>query len=255
MRARFRPLIACLLAAVPQSGADGAQPKIKAEAETRGVVSLAVGSSEFDDAVVYRPVSAPAINAPVLVLFHGAGGRAARFIQLFKPEADRRGLILVSVQSVGVTWDIVYRPTIGGFGDPRFATSSRSGVDARRTDRMLGQLFGKISADPDRVIAIGFSDGASYALSLGLANPQLFRGVVALSPGFIDSPRTLGERRRIAITHGRSDRILPFDQARRIADNLKGVGYPVLFVPFDGDHVIETDALSAALDFVLASSE
>jgi predicted esterase len=38
----------------------------------------------------------------------------------------------------------------------------------------------------------GFSDGASYALSLGLANGDLFTHVLGFSPGFMRVPRHVG---------------------------------------------------------------
>jgi len=41
------------------------------------------------------------------------------------------------------------------------------------------------AADPARVTLGGFSDGATYALSIGLANGDLFPQVIGCSPGFI----------------------------------------------------------------------
>jgi hypothetical protein len=50
---------------------------------------------------------------------------------------------------------------------------------------------GDCSVDPTRMLLHGLSDGASYGLTLGMANGDLFGRVVASSPGFIaatDSP-------------------------------------------------------------------
>ena len=40
--------------------------------------------------------------------------------------------------------------------------------------------------------ASGFSDGASYALSLGAANGDLFTHIAAFSPGFMRPPVSVG---------------------------------------------------------------
>jgi len=47
----------------------------------------------------------------------------------------------------------------------------------------------------------GFSDGASYALSLGLTNGDLFTHVIAFSPGFA-APAEQRGRPRIYVSHG-----------------------------------------------------
>ena len=55
--------------------------------------------------------------------------------------------------------------------------------------------------DPARLVIGGFSDGASYALSLGLINGQLFRKVAAFSPGFVVTGEPEGKP-RVFISHG-----------------------------------------------------
>ena len=52
----------------------------------------------------------------------------------------------------------------------------------------------RYAVDPSRVAVGGFSDGASYALSLGLTNGDLFTHVLAFSPGFRRRERRAGPR-------------------------------------------------------------
>ncbi len=54
----------------------------------------------------------------------------------------------------------------------------------------------------------GFSDGASYALSIGLTNGDLFTHVVAFSPGFA-SPVTYTGKPPVFVSHGTHDEVLP----------------------------------------------
>ena len=50
----------------------------------------------------------------------------------------------------------------------------RYGSDIAFIDRALAQIFNRNAIDPSKVAIAGFSDGASYALSVGLTNGDLF---------------------------------------------------------------------------------
>ena len=245
-RVWFLALLA-LLAAPP---AAQAQSRLNAKPSPQAADTLPLGYSRVGDAMAYRPANAGAAPG-LLVLFHGAGGNAARFITLFQGEADKRGLILLSIQSTDMSWDIVSSGS-EPFSSGGRAPATRSGVDTRRVNGAMAALFAKARIDPARIIAAGFSDGASYALSIGLANDHLFTGIVALAPGFV---RQTGKQRRqrIAIAHGKSDQVLPYATAREIAALLRGNGYPLNFTDFDGGHGIEPASLAASLDFVLGT--
>lgn len=102
----------------------------------------------------------------LVVTLHGATETPGAALSLLRPYADDAGLILLAPKSKGPTWDIAQ----GGFGP-----------DVAAIDALLEQVFSEYEVDD--VAVAGFSDGASYALSLGLANGDLFRSVVAFSAG------------------------------------------------------------------------
>jgi hypothetical protein len=56
-----------------------------------------------------------------------------------------------------------------------------------------------------------FSDGASYALTLGLTNGDLLDSVLAFSPGFA-APMVTHGAPRVSISHSDDDRVLPIDR-------------------------------------------
>ena len=147
------------------------------------------------------------------------------------PEEAR--VAVLAPNSLDTTWD---------------AISSRSfGEDVYYLNRMLDRVFETTSIDPARVSVGGFSDGASYALSLGLINGDFFKSIVAFSPGFVIDGDAHGKP-RIFISHGSHDHILPIDRCgRRIARELKGEGYDVTFREFDGDHEIPKDVAREGL--------
>jgi predicted esterase len=105
-------------------------------------------------------------------------------------------------------------------------------------DAALRYTFARCAVDSTRLALGGFSDGASYALSLGTANGDLFSHVIAFSPGFIARAEQRGKP-RIFISHGREDAVLPITTTRRkIVPQLTGLGYDVTFREFDGPHTV-----------------
>jgi phospholipase/carboxylesterase len=84
----------------------------------------------------------------------------------------------------------------------------------------------------------GFSDGASYALSLGLTNGDLFTHLIAFSPGFMAPGGEVG-RPRCYVAHGTRDAVLPIDRcSRRLVPVLERAGYAVRYHEFDGPHTV-----------------
>jgi predicted esterase len=110
------------------------------------------------------------------------------------------------------------------------------------------------AADADRrsVMLVGFSDGASYALSLGLANPAIFRGIIAFAPGFHLEPSAINPRQRLFVAHSPTDQILAFERTRdETVAALKNAGFDISFRPFDGGHRVDQSILAEGVDFVL----
>ena len=165
----------------------------------------------------YRPGHA----APFVMMLHGAGGASRKAIGRFLGRADSIGAILFAPQAEQRSWDVI----AGGYGS-----------DVAYIDAALEMLFERYAIDPRRTAIEGFSDGASYALSLGLTNGDLFRNIIALSPGFA-APGPLKGRPRIFIAHGRFDDVLPFRSTEEnIVAPLREAGYRVTFRPHDDGH-------------------
>jgi phospholipase/carboxylesterase len=113
-------------------------------------------------------------------------------------------------------------------------------------ERALEDVFRTYAVDPERIAIAGFSDGASYALSLGLVNGALFSDILAFSPGFA-APSQTEDEPRIFISHGRQDPVLPIERCgERVAAALKQSGYDVDYREFSGGHVVPTEMVEAA---------
>jgi phospholipase/carboxylesterase len=149
--------------------------------------------------------------------------------------ADEHGILLLAPDSRAATWDVIR----GGFGP-----------DVAFLDRALERVFASCPVDPGRVALEGFSDGASYALSLGIGNGDLFTHLIAFSPGFA-APAVQVGRPRILVTHGVHDAVLPIDRcSRRLVPALEGAGYDVTYEEFDGGHVVPPELARQAVLWV-----
>ncbi|MET7946954.1 phospholipase [Micromonospora sp. NPDC005324] len=187
-------------------------------------------------ALGYAPEPATDGSAYRLVLLlHGAGGSARQGLDLLLPVADAQHLLLVAPDSSAASWDLI----AGGFG-----------ADVGRIDGLLATVFDTYPVSD--VTVGGFSDGASYALSLGLANGDLVDAVLAFSPGFAAPPVTHG-RPRIFISHGVDDRVLPIDVcSRRLVPHLHDLGYDVTYQEFPGGHDIPAPIRDSAIAWLTA---
>ena len=121
------------------------------------------------------------------------------------------------------------------------------GPDVEFIDRALEQTFDRLAVNAGRLAVEGFSDGASYALSLGLTNGDLFTHVIAFSPGFMAPAAQRGEP-RLYISHGTRDEVLPIDScSRRIAPQARRAGYDLRYHEFDGPHTVPPEIAREAL--------
>ena len=171
--------------------------------------------------------------AALVVLLHGAGGGPAGMIPFLQIEAERRGVLVLAPKSGDATWDVIR----GGFGP-----------DVAEIDRTIAFVLDRFSIDPARIAIGGFSDGASYALSLGTTNGRLFSRILAFSPGFLAAPTRIG-RPAIFVSHGIADPVLPIDRcSRRLVPALEAEGYQVDYREFEGRHEVPAEMVRAALE-------
>jgi phospholipase/carboxylesterase len=197
-----------------------------------------VGLRPLDDGgYLYVPAGYEARRpAPLVLLLHGAGEDARDGLALLRQQADGAGLILLALSSRGPTWDMIL-----GRG--------RYGHDVAAIDEALTGTFSSYAVDSGRVAVGGYSDGASYALSLGISNGDLFGHVLAFSPGFMAPARRV-DSPRLFVSHGTRDGWLPIDRtSRRLVPELEGAGYEVRYREFDGPHVVPPAIAQEAVDW------
>jgi len=189
------------------------------------------------DALLYVPIGyQPARPAPLAVMCHGAGGNAGHGLDLLQFLADEMGLLLLAPASRRQTWDIIV---------------DDYGPDIALIDEALAATFARCAVAPQQIAIGGFSDGASYALSVGLMNGDLFSHLLAFSPGFM-APLIQRGSPKIFVSHGIGDTVLPIDRcSRQLVPQLVEAGYAVRYQEFDGPHLVPSTIARDAVEWFL----
>ncbi|MFP6639330.1 MAG: hypothetical protein VCC04_03725 [Myxococcota bacterium] len=211
------------------------------ESSPRGFVEVEHGSSrgvlltpdEFDPARLY----------PLFTVFHGAGRQDEMLVKACRDEPEARQAFFFVPRSVEPTWDLI----AGGEGaDLDFLEFAWDLIYRRYPVNSLAQCL------------IGYSDGASYALSLALSNPGFFDAVLCWAAGFAVTDRQsvdLRDRRtRLYLEYGTHDELFNFEQvALPMRDRLEQAGYRVEFsVDEGGRHWPSGTFQREALDWYFA---
>ncbi|GLI59988.1 hypothetical protein VaNZ11_002047 [Volvox africanus] len=209
---------------------------------------LVAGGAKRDGFFYVPPTYDPSLPSPMVVMLHGAGGHASptdsylTFGGLQNLDASR--CILMVPESRGSTWDAIR----GSFGP-----------DVAHINRALYKIFPSYPVDPIHVALAGFSDGASYALSLALPNADLFTHVIAFSRGFMAAPAALAAPvppvplPGVYISHGDSDAVLPVRCSRHDVPQLRELDCDVTFHKFSGGHIIPGFIAQQGLQWFLKS--
>ncbi len=217
-----------------------ARPGLPTETPTLGLSELGFG--EDRDGIMYVPENySPDSEYPLFIGLHGASGDADNWNGSYPDRAEQRGMVFLAPDSRFYTWDLIT-------GRQDF------GPDVEFINQMLEYAFARCRIDPTRIALGGFSDGATYALSLGVGNGDLFSHIVAYSPGYMVEPDPLVGSPRVFVSHGPADAVLSFDITRdRIVPQLEDLGLDVTFHEFQGGHEVPAEVSTTALDWFLGA--
>jgi predicted esterase len=214
-----------------------ARPAPPGKAPLAAGLSVPFGTGSGRSALFVPPELGPG-PVGLVVLLHGATSNPEQVLPILRDEAQRRQFLLLAPKSRDYTWDVIR----GGLGP-----------DVAVLDRLLTEVFEHFEVDPARVALAGFSDGASYALTVGLINGELFSRILAFSPGFVVPGRRSGQP-EVFVSHGNADTVLPIQRcSRRIVPQLLAEGYQVDYREFDGGHSVPAELAAAAVEPLAAS--
>lgn len=198
---------------------------------------LNLGDEPDRDGFFYIPTGyKPDVAAPLLVMLHGAGNTSLSTAYAF-PLADELGIILVAPDSRDErTWDGVLR---------------NWGPDLEFIAKALRLAYDRYNIDRLHVGVGGFSDGASYALSLGISYGDQFGKIISMSPGVMQPIAARGKP-KIFISHGTTDQVMPIDDtSRKFVPKLKTLGYDVTYREYEGRHAPSPPIVREAFEWFL----
>lgn len=203
---------------------------------TPGLSELGIGGSR--DGLLYVPDGYSDVPVPLFVALHGAGGDADNWTS-YPDRAETLGMVFLAIDSRDGTWDLMR----SGFGP-----------DVEFLDRALRHTFDRVRVDRAQIALGGFSDGASYALSLGVSNGDLFSNLIAYSPGFMSTSDPIVGKPAVYVSHGSNDNVLPrATTSDQIVPALENDGYEVTYEQFAGGHEVPAPISDSALEWFLGS--
>lgn len=220
------------------AGAAGAlayvRPARAADAVRIGQQPLKLGDDR--DGLLYIPRGYKTdVPAPLVLMLHGAGSTALSVAYTFD-RADEHGLIILAPDSRDEsTWDLL----LHGYGP-----------DIEFIGAALKDTYARCAVDRKHMAIAGHSDGASYALSLGIGTGDTFGRIMAFSPGVMQ-PAEVHGKPRIFISHGLSDPVMPIDvTSRKFVPRLKALGYDVTYREYEGRHGVTPEVVREAFDWL-----
>lgn len=201
-----------------------------------GIHDLVVAGSDKFCWLVVPSGYDPTLAWPLTLFFRGAITPARNYLDNFRPLADDLGLVILAPEATGRTWDLIQN---GGFGP-----------DVAFINAALQVAYQTVHIDPARVFTSGFSDGATYSLSLGLTNGDFFTRVAAYSPGYIRAAAERGKP-EFFITHGTQDLVLPVAGTRVLVNQLRSADYAVDYREFDGPHAVSLSLTRSSFEWMI----
>ena len=169
-------------------------------------------------------------NYPLLIVLHHTGQKPKEILERYADMAGRNGYILAA---------------------PNWGSSFGGGCEFRpeqhaTVTQLIAHLKRHYQIDSDRVFLSGFGEGAIMAIDIGSGHPDLFAGVIPMSP-LVTSIHQKSQFIALTKEYWRNAQLLPFyvvmgDKSgdatvavRKVMfDNWMAKGYPALGVVYKG---------------------
>lgn len=165
------------------------------------------------EAIIHYPAKADrehAIKSPVILAFHGHGGRAARVQNSMDFQSRWPEAVVVYPQGLKTKSP---RDPEGERAGWQNRVGEESNRDLKFVDRMIESLRNEGWVDDARVFATGHSNGGGFTYALWNARPGMLAGVAPVAAGSLDVMKLTP----LACMHvaARGDQIVPFVNQQR----------------------------------------
>ncbi len=198
--------------------------------------------------LVYRARSASP-RRPLIVMLHGLSGDE-NAMWLFDRALPRLANAIAPRALFASSW--------GGYSwtrsaEPRDLDHVDFSEAIEALQDFIPEMIQRYEADPQRVIVMGFSQGAALSYALSLAAPEMIGGAIALA-GFMpgDGQHLAGRatesneafpQRGYLIIHGLYDEEVPIDRARQARAVLEARGAAIEYHEYPIGHKVPAQGL------------
>ena len=184
-------------------------------------------------------------DAPLFLTFHGTGGTEDQFHDLAEQ-------LVPGAHIVSPRGDVLEH------GALRFFRRTGEGVYdmedlAQRTNAMVSFIQAeRTCCAADRIIGLGYSNGANILASVAFLRPELLNDIVLMHPliPWTPDPQPELAGRRFLITAGRHDPICPAEQTEKLASYLSAQGADVEIFWHSGGHEIDPSEIIEIRNFL-----
>jgi phospholipase/carboxylesterase len=196
------------------------------------------------------PETAAGQRLPAVVLVHGWQGDE-KVMGIFERTVPGGAIIVSPRAPLEVATD-----SFGWYRQEEGQAAFEAGVEALQS--FVRQLPEAYPVDPQRVLVMGFSQGASMSYALLLKAPELMLGVAGLA-GFLPDParqwlapgRLAGKQ--VFSAHGTDDETVPVPYARAARIDLERAGAEVSYHEYEGvGHKLNAQGLRDLTEWLAA---
>jgi phospholipase/carboxylesterase len=198
----------------------------------------------------YRFRPAGAAPARLLLMLHGWTGNENSMWLFTRNIQEQYAILLPRAPHLapegGYTWRQVQA---GNWGLPSLEDLRPS---AEAVIEFIHDWSTNSGVDVSTFDVTGFSQGAAMAYALALLFPGRVERVATLSgflPAVSDGRLALLAGKRIFISHGRSDEMIPVERARQVRVLLEQAGAQVTYCETDGGHKVGKECLKGIESF------
>lgn len=196
-------------------------------------------SDDGRDGVLFVPKSyRPGTAMPLVMMLHGFSGWGDGQKGVFAL-AEELGFIVIAPESRDITWG----KEVPGFD-----------ADVRYLGAAYRHVISILDIDGEHVALGGQSDGAGYALTMGLAYGDVWNHLIILAGGGLIEPLRRKGNPKIFIAQGIKDTTMPPEvSGRKNAALLKKEKYDVTYREHAGGHRTPPDVTREAMLWFLGS--
>ncbi len=185
-------------------------------------------------------------RGPLVLLFHGAGGRAEDFHEASRAFTERG----IAVALVPGPYPVQTERGLG-FTHFRARTPEERSQAQGLALAALEAAQEKLPVDPRQVFVSGFSQGGLLAYQLALTVPGRFRGAVPIGAWYpaeeVNTPQPIS----LLVFHSPEDRTVPLARHEATRAALEKAGLKPEVRTYQGGHVVTAALLNQAAEWML----